>query len=102
MLPATGYRIMYPQTTIRAILQPGPLQEAADDLLGGEVLFRDLPRRPAIAGIVALDGVQCGEDVVHRAEPEQPFPDRQELAEPGFLGDHGAPGGQVTGTAIAE
>src|SRR5205807_2653701 len=53
------------------ILETRPPEEAADDLLGVEILGRDLPRRAGVALVVALDGVDRREHVGHRPEREQ-------------------------------
>src|SRR5688572_13373846 len=82
--------------------QTGPLHQAADNLFGREKLFGNLPCRAAVTGVITLDRVHGGENVVHRSEAKQAIARRQELAEAGFLRDDRAAGGEVTTGAVAE
>src|SRR5262249_176091 len=55
---------------------PRPPHQTADPLPRRETFLRDLPRRAAVARIVALDGVHRGQDVVHCPKSEQTLPCR--------------------------
>src|SRR5687767_8729262 len=102
MLPARGWRIMYPQTTTRAMSEASSLHEAGDDPVRGEVLACDLARGATLARVVSFDRVDGRNDVVDAAEGEQALARRDELPEGGVLRDHGTAGCEVTGASVAE
>src|ERR1051326_8010440 len=56
---------------IRSPLEPRPREQTPQHRLRLEVFGRDLARRAAVALVVPLDRVHGGQDVVHRAPPEQ-------------------------------
>src|SRR5207245_1509778 len=67
-----------------------------------KVLCRDLGRCATVPGIITLDRIYGGENVVDRFETEQAFSRWNEFAKAGFLGDYRAAGGQVAGAAVTE
>ena len=79
-----------------------PVHDLSQDLLGIEEFVSDFTRRRGVPGIVGLDRVQSGKDVVHRLEGEQASAGRQRTAEGRVLGNHRASSGEVTCAAIAE
>src|ERR1051326_7357365 len=86
---------------MRAILHPCLCGHAADDLLGVKILAGNLASGSAVSRVIALDGVQSGEDIVHRGETKQAVPRGNELAEARLLGDHRLRPRQIADAAVA-
>src|SRR5436190_6888717 len=55
-----------------------------------------------LAVVVRVHRIDRAQDVLHRAEREEPFTYRKDVAETGLLSDHGPTGGEIGGAAIAE
>jgi hypothetical protein len=78
------------------------LEQGGKDDVMGEVLAGDLPGGAPMPLVVAVDGVDRLRGLLDRGECEEALAGRQDVAEPGVLGDHRAAGGQVGGAAVAE
>ncbi len=93
---------MYPQITMRAMLNTRGVHELGDDFFSGDVLGRDRPCRAATGLVVGLDPVHGREDIVHRLEWKQRVARRPGRAVSGVLGNDGPASGQKASTPVAK
>src|SRR6185369_5763955 len=82
--------------------QPRLAKQPGGHLFRCEVLFGNAARRLAMPSIVAIDGLDRGNGLLHGAEGEQPFSEREDPAQAGVLSDHRFARGQVARIPLAE
>ena len=78
------------------------VEEVPEHGLGPEVLPGDVPGGLGLARVVGRDALERLGRLDRLGEGEQPCAGRQDVAEPGVLGDDRPAGGQVGGAAVAE
>src|SRR5262245_50621267 len=71
--------------------QPRLTKQPGGNLFGCEVLLGDAARRQAMPSRVAIDGLDRGNGLLHGAEGEQPFSEREDPPQAGVLSDHRFP-----------
>src|SRR5437868_4529683 len=61
--------------------KPQVVEELCEDSLRPKVFLGDRPRRPTVTFVVRIDGLECGENLVHGVEGEQSLARWQSAAE---------------------
>src|SRR5437660_802185 len=88
------YRVKSPTRLARGVSgQTRPLEQRGDHRLGLEILVSELDGRPGVSLVVARYRVECRDHVLQRREGEEALSGRQDVADTGVRGYHGAPGG---------
>src|SRR5919197_4980687 len=96
------HRVDRPRPPRAGLRDPCCRQHLPQHQVRGEVLARDLPRRPRVAGIVAPHGGDRLSRLVHGADGEEALAGGQNVLEAGGLEQHRAASGQITGRSVAE